>query len=197
MSAPGATLVSTCGDVIPLAVDRWHAPPGEGEQALLDTLADPVLDLGCGPGRIAAALTQDGRVALGIDSSPAAVDTSRRQGAPVLLRSVFEPLPGEGRWATVLLLDGNVGIGGDPGALFARCAALLRPGGHLVAEVELPGVVTRPLTVRLESPDGTSRWFPWATVGADGFPALVTGAGLVPDGRSVAGGRWFARAMRP
>lgn len=197
MSAPGATLVSTCGAVIPLAVDRWHARPGDVEQALLAGLDDPVLDLGCGPGRIVTALAEVGRVALGVDSSPAAVDAARRRGAPVLQRSVFEPLPGEGRWSTVLLLDGNVGIGGDPGTLFARCADLLRPGGHLVAEVDPPGVATRALTVRLESPDGTSRWFPWARVGADGFAALARDAGLAAAGRSTAGDRWFARAVRP
>ena len=192
-----SALVSTCGVVIPLAVDRWHEPPGPVEQALLATLDDPVLDLGCGPGRIVAELTASGRVALGVDSSPAAIDAARERGAPVLERSVFDPLPGERRWSTVLLLDGNVGIGGDPATLFARCAELLRPGGHLVAEVDPPGVATRSLTVRLESSAGSSRWFPWARVGADDFADLTSAAGLRPAGRSVADGRWFARAVRP
>ena len=41
-------------------------------------------------------------------------------GGPALVRSVFETLPGEGRWDTVLLMDGNIGIGGDPAALLGR-----------------------------------------------------------------------------
>jgi SAM-dependent methyltransferase len=193
-----ATLVSTCGQVIPLEVDRWHAPADPVERALLATVDDPVLDVGCGPGRIVAELAGRGRVALGIDTSPAAVAETRRRGAPVLQRSAFDALPGEGRWGSVLLLDGNVGIGGDPAALLARCAALLRPGGQLVAEVEPPGTAARSLTVRLESGPVTTRWFPWAQVGADDAATLLTGAGLRPAAtRAEADGRWFARAVRP
>ena len=52
-----------------------------------------------------------------------------RLGGPALRRSVFDPLPGEGRWGTALLLDGNIGIGGDPRALLAPdWRELRRPG---------------------------------------------------------------------
>lgn len=192
-----ATLVSTCGRVIPLEVGRWHAPADPVEQALLATVDDAVLDVGCGPGRIVSALAVQGRVALGVDTSPAAVAATRQRGAAALRRSAFDPLPGEGRWGSVLLLDGNVGIGGDPLALLARCAGLLRRGGQLVAEVEPPGIAARALTVRLESGRSASRWFPWAQVGADDVAGLVTTAGLRPVGRSESDGRWFARAVRP
>ena len=33
-------------------------------------------------------------------------------------------------WKTVLLLDGNIGIGGDPARLLLRCRAAGRPVGH-------------------------------------------------------------------
>ncbi|HEY8544688.1 MAG TPA: class I SAM-dependent methyltransferase [Acidimicrobiales bacterium] len=197
MSTAAPALVSTCGQVIPLAVDRWHAPADAVERALLATVDDAVLDVGCGPGRIVAELARQGRVALGVDTSPAAVAATRRRGAAVLRRSAFDPLPGEGRWGSVLLLDGNVGIGGDPVALLARCAGLLRPGGQVVVEVEPPGVAARSLTVRLESAATRSRWFPWAQVGTDDVADLAVRAGLRPLGRSEAGGRWFARAVRP
>lgn len=192
-----AALVSACGAVIPLAVGRWHAAVDGTERALLRTVADPVLDVGCGPGRIVAALAGEGRMALGVDTSPAAVASARQRGASVLQRSVFDPLPGERRWGTALLLDGNIGIGGDPTQLLSRCAGLLRSGGAVVAEVDPPGVPSRPLTVRLESPHGISGWFPWAQVGADGFATLATAAGLHPQPHHVAGHRWFARAVRP
>jgi SAM-dependent methyltransferase len=198
-------------------VDRWHTEADAVERALVAAVPDPVLDIGCGPGRIVAALAADGRIALGVDTSPAAIAAAARRGVPALRRSVFDPLPGERRWGTVLLLDGNVGIGGDPVALLARAASLLRPGGVVVAEVEAPGTLTGARTVRVESAAGAGPWFPWARVGADRFAHLAHRAGLraEPWGRvhgdgtaasgSVAGPvvvsrgarRWFARAVRP
>ena len=45
------------------------------------------------------------------------------RGATVLQRDIFGPLPGEGRWGTALLFDGNVGIGGDPAASYAAAGS--------------------------------------------------------------------------
>jgi SAM-dependent methyltransferase len=194
---PPAVLRTADGAVLALDVDRWRAAPDDLERALLAAVADPVLDVGCGPGRIAAALAADGRAVLGIDPAPGAVAETDRRGAPALCRSVFDPLPGEGRWSTVLLLDGNVGIGGVPLALLRRVAQLLGRGGQAVVEVEPPGRGNEQLTVRVEVDDVVGPWFPWARVGADGWPALAAAVGLVPVGFDVGDGRWFARAVRP
>jgi SAM-dependent methyltransferase len=193
----GPALVSAGGDVIDLPVDRWRDPPDAVERELLASLPDPVLDVGCGPGRLVAALAAAGRVALGVDPSPAAVGEAHRRGAPVLRRSVFGPLPGERRWGAVLLLDGNIGIGGDPATLLRRAGELLRPGGHLVAEVEGPGAGTEALTVRVEAGNAAGPWFPWARVDVDAFPRLAVAAGLVPTAVAATAGRWFARAVTP
>jgi SAM-dependent methyltransferase len=190
-------LVTVDGQVIDMAVERWWAAPDAAEHALLATLPDPVLDVGCGPGRIVAALASAGRVALGVDPSPLAVHEASRRRAPVLRRSVFGPLPGEGRWGSVVLLDGNIGIGGDPGALLRRSAALVRRRGQVLAEVAAPGSPTGALTVRLESADATTPWFPWATLAADAVPDLARVAGLRTVDLDTAGGRWFARLDRP
>lgn len=185
------------GGTLDLDIDRWRAAPDGDELALLVRLAEPVLDVGCGPGRVPHALAASGRLALGIDPAPAAAHEAARRGAPVLRRSVFSPLPGEGRWGTVLLLDGNVGIGGDPLALLRRCRELVRPGGHVLAEVATPGTPTQPLTVRVESAAHAGPWFAWAVVGVDGWANLAAEAGLAPSGFETAGHRWFGTAVRP
>jgi hypothetical protein len=75
------------------------------------------------------ALGERGVPALGIDITTYAVWLARSSGALALHRDVFAPVPGAGRWARVLLADGNIGIGGDPVVLLRRAGELLRPGG--------------------------------------------------------------------
>ncbi|CAN5860861.1 class I SAM-dependent methyltransferase [soil metagenome] len=204
-----AVLRARTGATIALELGRWHAGSTPAEEALLASVAEPVLDIGCGPGRLAATLATKGRVALGIDPSPSAVAAARRRGACALRRDVFGPLPGERRWATALLLDGNIGIGGDPIALLTRVRQLLRPGGEVVVEVRPPGTRSERLVVRLDTGEtgerggsgegGGGPWFGWAVLGADDFPSVARAAGLRPvDGPCavvVEGDRWMGRAV--
>jgi hypothetical protein len=132
-----------------------------------------------------------------VDVSQTAVAETRRRGAVALGRSVFAPLPGERRWASVVLFDGNIGIGGDPVALLARVADLLAAGGTALVEVDPPGTTTQRLTVRIEHAGHVSPWFPWARVSVDDIAAHLVAAGLAPLGVERHGDRWFARAARP
>jgi SAM-dependent methyltransferase len=150
----------------------------------------PTIDLGCGPGRLVASLVKLGVPALGVDQSATAIALARRNGAPALRRDLFEPLPGTGRWSTVLLADGNVGIGGDPPRVLRRAGELLRTGGRCVAEfdMQISGIETR--WVRLESAQTVGPWFRWASVGIDGARRLADDVGLTitamqPMGRRV------------
>ena len=185
------------GTAIPLDVQRWRSTVDDVEGRLLRRLDDPVLDIGCGPGRITAELARRGRFSLGIDPAPMAEIEAARTGAPFLRRSVFSTLPGEGRWGTALLLDGNIGIGGDPVALLRRCADLVRSGGTVVAEVAGPGSRTAGLRVRVESGPHRGPWFDWAVVGGDDWEDLCRAGGLEPGGIRAIGGRCFARAVAP
>ena len=122
----------------PLSVDGWlHASPGD--RSILDRCEGPTLDIGSGPGRLTVALAERGIPTLGIDITPYAVDLARSSGALVMLRDVFGRVPGTGRWMTVLLADGNIGIGGDPAALLRRAGELLAPEGRALVELEPPG----------------------------------------------------------
>lgn len=185
------------GTTIVLDVDRWRGELHDDELAQLLDLPGPVLDVGCGPGRVGLALTARGLATLGIDTSPAAVAECQRRGAPVLERSVFGPLPGEGRWGSALLLDGNIGIGGDPSALLRRLGDVVRPGGVILADLHDPGTRSAVLRVRVEREGRRGPWFPWATVSVDSWPDLVDGAGLLDDGIDHCAGRWYGRAVRP
>jgi SAM-dependent methyltransferase len=185
------------GALLPLDPSRWHGPPTKTDHRLLAALDGPVLDVGCGPGRIVEGLARRGVAALGVDPAPGAVALARRRGCAILQRSVFEPLPGEGRWTSVLLVDGNVGIGGDPVRLLRRCRALASPGGAVVVEVERPGVGWHVCRARLERGDEVGGWFGWAVVGADAIGPLAVAAGLrLRSLDRSADGRWFALLSR-
>ncbi len=184
------------GRRLPLDPERWHGPASGEEEALLATLRGPVLDVGCGPGRIVLALARHGVVALGVDPTPSAVLLARQRGCPVLQRSVFDPLPGEGRWATVVLLDGNIGIGGDPVRLLRRCAQLARPAGRIVVEVQGPGTSWHRGPARLERGMEASGWFAWSVIGVDALPLVAARAALAPVSLSEwAPGRWLAHLV--
>lgn len=178
-----------------LPVSSWLG--GHGADTVFDAavvaLCDgPTIDLGCGPGRLVADLVQRGIPALGVDQSATAVRLARRSGAPVLLRDVFEPLPGTGRWQTVLLADGNVGLGGDPRRILRRAAELLRAGGRCVAEFDPATIGVRTSWVRLESARTIGPWFKWASVGVDCAAALAEEVGLALVGIHPIGDRVVA-----
>jgi len=176
-----------------LDLPRWSAPAAGADEALLDRCSGPTLDLGCGPGRLTRALAARGLECLGVDVAPVAVALARTGGIPVLHASVFDPVLDDTRWSTVLLADGNVGIGGDPAALLRRCRSLLRAGGQLLVELDAPGCPTSQVRVRVESQAGrASSWFPWAHVGVDGLDAVAAAAGMATADVWCRGGRWFA-----
>ncbi|MFI7503626.1 class I SAM-dependent methyltransferase [Streptomyces sp. NPDC049687] len=182
------------GWLLPLDVERWCARADLVDRQVLDRCEGAVLDVGCGPGRLVTELAARGRTALGIDVSEAAVAHTLRLGGPALWRSVFEPLPGEGRWDTALLLDENLGIGGDPRALLRRLAQLLVPGGLLIAEAAQADVDERIHVhiVRGTDPQGASGApFPWARLGTPALLRYARPLGWRTIDQWSAGGRCF------
>ena len=176
----------------PVPLRRWLRRPGRGEEELLARVEGPVLDIGCGAGRHVVALRQRGMEAVGVEVSPRAAALARERGARVVEGSIFEvDLPA--RWASALLLDGNIGIGGDPRALLRTVADLLRPGGSVLVELEPPRTCSTLRHVRLEAARQRSAWIPWSVVAADEIEAISLAAGMRPEEEWSAENRWFAR----
>jgi SAM-dependent methyltransferase len=170
-----------CGDDIP------------GDASVLARCGGPTLDVGCGPGRLVAALTRQGLPALGIDISAVAVHLTRQRGAPALRRDVYGPVPGPGRWRRLLLADGNIGICGDPHRLLRRCRDLLAPDGQVLVEVTAPGTRSwsGPVTIQ---PAAGARGAPfrWASVALPDLAALATTTALRIIETWTEADRWFA-----
>lgn len=175
VTAEEPMLVSECGVTIALDVARYCAAPSRSERRFLTRLSGPVLDVGCGPGRAAAFLRQRGTPALGLDANSALVELARANGAWCVHQSMFDPVPFEGRWQEVLLLDGNIGIGGDPAKLLERLRNIVTVGGSALLEVGRFGGVAS-MTVREHHDGEIGAPFPWATVSISALDALIAGS---------------------
>ena len=149
----------------PFDVARWSAAADAADLTTLDDETGPVLDIGCGPARMVRAAVARGLTVLGLDVSPTAVAMAREAGLPVAAGSVFDPLAGEGEWNLALLLDGNIGIGGDPTALLVRCAQILTPTGSVVVETAPDATLDDSYEAHVVDDQGhASAAFPWAEV---------------------------------
>ena len=199
MAVHDGELHTAAGDVRRLPVARWLGRD-DADESLLSSVIDwchgPTVDLGCGPGRVVDLLLRRGIPALGVDDSSHAIKLARERGATALRRDMFAPMPGEGRWSHAILLDGNIGIGGDPARLLDRAAALVEPGGTVVVEVDPAATGVHREAVRVCAGGGSSVWFPWARVGFDAVAALATGAGLTPGRRVDRNGRVCVELIR-
>lgn len=184
--------VDTLGRRRSVPVDAWRGPLHPGDMSVLGHCRGAVLDVGCGPGRIAATLRARGVEAVGIDVNREAVRMARLAGAEAVCCSVFGAVPDAGAWDTALLLDGNVGIGGDPVRLLRRVKRLLAPGGRLLVEVDGPAARSERVELRLASGDRLGRPFPWAHLALRDLPDVAALAGLRVDRTWQEAGRWFA-----
>ncbi len=183
------------GDQV-LPVHDWTRTVSHADRALLGHCRGATLDVGCGPGRMSAHLAASGHVVLGVDIVHEAVEQARRRGVSALRRNVFHALPGEGRWDTVLLADGNIGIGGAPARLLGRARELLNRSGRVVCDLAAPGTGVRRHDAHLVAGDKRSRPFPWAQVGPESLEPLAARAGLRVSLLDEHDDRWFAVLTR-
>lgn len=193
----GSTLsmVDGGGRAIHLDVRRFAGPADDADSSVLDRARPAVLDLGCGPGRLVAELIARGVPALGVDVSAEAVRMTVRRGGRAVQAGMFDPLPDVGGWGTVLLIDGNIGIDGDPVKVLRRATELVAADGEILVE-----------TVSRRGPTGPFRFadgaglheptFGWSVVTDAALADLAALAGLVVATRWRHGGRSFS-ALQP
>jgi SAM-dependent methyltransferase len=175
-------------------VARWNAGADDADLTLLRSVAGPVLDIGCGPGRMVRAALDLGLEVLGVDVSPTAVEIASEAGLPVLEISVFEALPREGGWQTALLVDGNIGIGGDVRAMLERCRELLTATGEIVVELHPDDDRNNTYTGTLvDARGGESEVFPWAEIGLNPMTTLAADMGFALQQSWTTDGRTFCR----
>jgi SAM-dependent methyltransferase len=191
--APRARLRYRDGRVGELDIDRWLGAADDVDRRLISRASGPVLDIGCGPGRHVEALEQRSTEVLGMDLSREFVAVAQSCGRPVIMQSVFDPVPGGSRWASALLLDGSIGIGGDPIALLRRVSDLLLSGGRVLVETGAPSEASEMSELVLESDDAAGEWFSWATLSASDAAMVAHASGLQITESWEDSGRWFSQ----
>lgn len=138
--------------------DRISDPQARWGLAVLDRLAldgdEVVLDAGCGSGRVTEALLDrlpQGRVVAVDASAPMLAEAGRRLArfggrVEMVVADLAQPLPIAGRLDAVVSTATFHWVH-DHRGLFANLAAVLRPGGRLVAQCAEPAT-SRPSTRR-------------------------------------------------
>ena len=136
----------------------------------------PVVEVGCGPGRIAAHVAALGLDVFGIDLSPAMVEIARREhptlrfevGTMTALQLEDESVAGVLAWYSIIHTPPDR----LPG-VFAELARVLRPGGHLLLAFQVgdePRLATEILDHQVTLIFHRNR--------VDGVADLAAGAGL-------------------
>ena len=162
------------GTLGPLPFAGWCAAADRVDRAALDIFraelpaAATVLDLACGPGRHAAYLAEQGLGVLGVDISAVAVTLTSATGAAAMQLNVLGDLPGRKGWDGLLLLDGNIGLSGDPRELLLRVTPLLAPGGRILIELD-PDNMCDTRWLQLSDGQQLSAPFCWARLNLAGL----------------------------
>jgi ubiquinone/menaquinone biosynthesis C-methylase UbiE len=138
----------------------WEIPEGE-VNALGDVAGLDVVDLGCGTGYFSAWLAKRGARPVGIDPTPAQLETAREMqkefdlGFP-LVEAVAEDVPLPDASFDLALSEYGASIWADPHRWIPEAARLLRPEGRLVflrnATVSILSMDLEGITEQLQRP---------------------------------------------
>jgi SAM-dependent methyltransferase len=108
-----------------IRVSRW---------ARLKPAGGSVLEVGCGPGLMLAALHRRGWRVLGIERNEAVAETAHRAFGIEIVATPVEALPEQARFDLIIMFQVLEHIG-EPVELLRECAKRLAPGGRLITNV--------------------------------------------------------------
>ena len=115
----------------------WNVPESD-VRALPDDVAGlDVVELGCGTAYVCAWFARNGARAVGVDPTPAQLQTARRCQAELGIEFPLVEAPGESvpladACADLVVSEYGASIWADPHRWIPEAARLLRPGGRLV-----------------------------------------------------------------
>ena len=158
-----------------------------------------MLDVGCGAGRVALYLQEEGHEVVGIDNSPLAVEVCRQRGvADARLMSITETGKELGRFDAVIMFGNNFGLFGTPERarwLLRRWKAMTTPQAQIIAETRDPaqtsnadhlayhernrqrGRLPGQVRIRVRFRRAVGNWFDYLFVSPKEMEEIVAGTG--------------------
>jgi SAM-dependent methyltransferase len=121
----GPLVTRVLGTLYDIRVSRWARQKPEGGS---------VLEVGCGPGLMLAALHRRGWQVLGIERNEGVAEAARHALGVEIVATPIEALPTDAQFDLIIMFQVLEHIG-EPVALLRECARRLAPGGHLVTNV--------------------------------------------------------------
>lgn len=162
LTTESLSLVSSSGEEWSLNVDRWLGPASAADTHALTRTNGRVLDVGSGPGRMLKAGSKMGIDIEGVDTDLSTALSLQKLGYTVHTGDIMDvDLPS---YESFLLMDGNLGMTGDPIGLLRRLCTLRTKNAVLIVEVESPLEKTRTELVRLKTNSTLSGSFYWSWV---------------------------------
>jgi 2-polyprenyl-3-methyl-5-hydroxy-6-metoxy-1,4-benzoquinol methylase len=128
------------------AIELYEVTPVHGEDELINAAIEPgstILELGCGTGRITRPLLALGHTVVAVDESP---DMVARVTDTETICSTIGDLRLERRFDVVLMMSYLINVADDEERLrlLRTCAYHVRPGGSVVLQQQLPGMLRGP-----------------------------------------------------
>jgi SAM-dependent methyltransferase len=175
--------------------NAWPAP----ERDAMQSVRGRVLDIGCGAGRAALHLKEQGHEVVAIDNSPLAVDVCKKRGVrDARVMSVTKVGASLGTFGTILMIGNNFGLLASPGRarwLLRRLRSLTTDDGRIIAGCRDPYLGATPehrsyhtlnrrrgrlpgqLRIRVRYQQLASRWFDLLIVSKAEMKTILKGTG--------------------